>query len=260
MHQRSMPEMSADLVQAVLITIVLDLLLVPASMWLVTQLLVPDAGYATGLLLVAVAAAGPLGIKLAQVAGGAIGFAIGIVVLELANVLAMPLWSAALEVTDTAVVVISILRALVLLVLAPLGVGYLVGRWRTSVRPTWPTWLARASDVGVIIAVGFVIVRNLAVLGDALRSGTVGAAVIVITLALAAGWLLGGPERDTRVTTSLVTGVRANAAVLAIALTTFAGSPEVTVAGVISVVLPSAMAFTLALRARAAATGPIATD
>ena len=64
-------------------TVTLDVILVPVAMWLAVSLFLPGEAIGTGLLLVAFASAGPLGIKLAAVAHGDIGYAIGIVVVLL---------------------------------------------------------------------------------------------------------------------------------------------------------------------------------
>lgn len=236
-------------------TAVLDIVLVPVVMWVTASLLLPEGGIATGLLLVAFASAGPLGIKLADIAGGDTEYAIGIVVvLELANVAAIPIWSSFLGVATAAVVAIEMVRTLVLLVVLPLGVGMLIGRrWATGAR-RWAPILQRLSSVGVVAVVAFLIVRNVRYLDDDLAYNALLAAALVIGFALAAGWLMGGPERQTRISTSLVTGVRANAAAVAIAATTFAGMPVVSLgvilAGLVSAVLPSLFAAALTIRSR----------
>ena len=235
--------------------LLLDLALVPLVMWLAVNAFVSDEGYATGLLLVAFAAAGPVGIKLAHVAGGDATFAIAIVVvLELANVLVVPLWSGVLGIAGSTSVVVEIFRTLLVLIVLPLGVGLaLAGRWgvRAGVRAAR---LQRAANVGIVATVVFIAARNVGLIDDALGSGMAIAAGLTIGFALVAGWLMGGPRRVTRVSTSLVTGVRANAASLAIASTAYGDRPEVAVgvivAGAISALLPGLAAAGLALSAR----------
>lgn len=102
----------------------LDLILVPVAMWVCVRVLVPDDGYATGLLLVAFASAGPLAMKLVGLARGNAALAIGlVVVLEVANLVVVPLWTSLLGVTSALVVIVDILRTLAILVLAPLVSG-----------------------------------------------------------------------------------------------------------------------------------------
>jgi BASS family bile acid:Na+ symporter len=234
--------------------VVLDLLLVPIAMWVCVRLLVPDEAIATGLLLVAFAAAGPLGIKLVQLAGGDAALAIGLVVtLELANLVAIPLWSSLLGITSTLDVAIDIVRTLVLLVLAPLAGGLLIGRrLRVEGRRRLEVATARIGNVGLVLVVAVVVGRNLDTIGPS-TIGAVVAAAIVVAFALAAGWVVGGPDRPRRISASLVTGVRANAAALAIATTSLAHLPGVAlgvvIAGLVSVVAPTLVAVLLALHA-----------
>jgi BASS family bile acid:Na+ symporter len=235
----------------------LDIVLVPAAMWLLVSLLVSDQDIGTGLLLVAFASAGPLGIKLAHVAGGDVRFAIGIVViLEVANTAVVPIWSALLGIAADVGVALDILRTLVLLVLLPIAMGMLIGgRWHHAAR-RWAAPLARVSDLGVVVIVVFLLVRHATVVVDALGTGAPVAVGLFVAFVLAAGWLLGGPERDTRAATSLVTGVRANGAAVAIAATAFAATPMVAIgvilAGLGSVVLPVVFAVALAAPRRVA--------
>lgn len=231
--------------------ILLDLVLVPAIMWLAVRLLVSDADVARGLLLVAFASAGPLGIKLAARTGGDVAYAIGLVViLELANVVVVPVWAALLGIAASPAVALDILRTLVLLVLLPITAGLVLGSRRTAWSRRWAPWLARVSDLGVIAIVVFLLARHASVVADALGTGAPFAVLIFVPLALAAGWILGGPGRETRVSTSLVTGVRANGAAVAIASTAFAATPAVAIgviiAGLGSVVIPSLLALGLA--------------
>jgi BASS family bile acid:Na+ symporter len=230
----------------------LDLVLVPAIMWLSVSLLVSDEDVGTGLLLVAFASAGPLGIKLASRAGGDVAYAIGLVVmLELANVVVVPVWAALLGIAASPAVVLDILRTLVLLVLLPIATGLAIGSRRPAQSRRWAALLDRISDVGVIAIVALLLARHSSVVGDALGTGAPVAVLLFVMVALAAGWMVGGPGRDTRAATSLVTGVRANGAAVAIAASAFAAEPAVgigvIIAGLGSVVLPSLLALGLAL-------------
>jgi len=167
--------------------------------------------------------------------------------LEIVNLVAVPAWSSVVGIADSTAVVLDIIRTLVLLVILPIAVGMLIGRLRPSIIPAWDPRLARLSSLGVITIMLFVVVRHFDVLGDGAGIRALGAAVAAIAFALAAGWVLGGPGRDRRVATSLVTGVRANAAALALATTTFSGDPAVAV----GVIIASAVSVTLTVLAAA---------
>jgi hypothetical protein len=70
---------------------VLDVVIVPLLVWGLVHALSVPGHFATGLLLVGVASAGPLGIKAAQLAGADLSYAIAlVVVLEATNAVAIP--------------------------------------------------------------------------------------------------------------------------------------------------------------------------
>ena len=184
-------------------TMTLDVILIPLAMWVAVRVMLPDDELGTGLLLVAFASAGPFGIKLADIARGDIGYAIGIVVvLEVVNVAAIPLWSSLLGVASQIEVVVDMARTLVILVILPIGLGMLVGRSGPARTKRSAAILGRASNIGLILIVTFLVIRNADALGQAQGSGALVAASLVIGFALAAGWLAGGPTRPTRVTTT----------------------------------------------------------
>jgi bile acid:Na+ symporter, BASS family len=226
---------------------VLDVVLVPLLVWgLVQAFSIPDH-YATGLLLVGVASAGPLGIKAAQLARADLPYAIAlVVVLEAANVVAIPVWVALLMPPGVQVPMWPVVRTLLLLVLAPLAVGMAVRARRPPTAARLAQLAAPLSTVGLLVVIAIVLARYARIVLDAFVA--VGpAALTAVLLALLLGWLLGGPARPTRAATSLVTGVRANGPALAIAQASFPSLAAVSVAivafGMFSVLLPVSFAI-----------------
>jgi bile acid:Na+ symporter, BASS family len=221
---------------------VLDILLVPLLIWGLTQAFsVPDR-YATGLLLVGMASAGPLGIKAAQLARADLPYAIAlVVVLEAANAVAIPIWVALLLPPGVQVPMGPVVRTLLLLVLAPLAVGMAIGASRPSLARRLAHWAAPLSTLGLGVVMVIVLARYGGLVAEAF-AGVGPAALTAVLLALGLGWLLGGPARSTRAATSLVTGVRANGPALAIAQASFPSLAQVSVAivafGVFSILLP----------------------
>ena len=226
---------------------VLDVVIVPLLVWgLVQAFSIPDR-YATGLLLVGVASAGPLGIKAAQLARADLPYAIAlVVVLEVANVVAIPVWVALLLPPGVQVPMWPVVRTLLLLVLAPLAVGMAVRARRPPTAARLAQLAAPLSTVGLLVVIAIVLARYARIVLDAFVA--VGpAALTAVLLALLLGWLLGGPARPTRAATSLVTGVRANGPALAIAQASFPSVAAVSVAivafGMFSVLLPVSFAI-----------------
>jgi predicted Na+-dependent transporter len=226
---------------------VLDVVIVPLLVWgLVQAFSIPDH-YATGLLLVGVASAGPLGIKAAQLARADLPYAIAlVVVLEAANVVAIPVWVALLMPPGVQVPMWPVVRTLLLLVLVPLAVGMAVRARRPPTAARLAQLAAPLSTVGLLVVIAIVLARYARIVLDAFVA--VGpAALTAVLLALLLGWLLGGPARPTRAATSLVTGVRASGPALAIAQASFPSLAAVSVAivafGMFSVLLPVSFAI-----------------
>ena len=222
---------------------VLDVVIVPLLVWgLVQAFSIPDH-YATGLLLVGVASAGPLGIKAAQLARADLPYAIAlVVVLEAANVVAIPVWVALLLPPGVQVPMWPVVRTLLLLVLAPLAVGMAVRARRPPTAARLAQLAAPLSTVGLLVVIAIVLARYARIVLDVFVA--VGpAALTAVLLAL----LLGGPGRPTRAATSLVTGVRANGPALAIAQASFPSLAAVSVAivafAMFSVLLPVSFAI-----------------
>lgn len=227
--------------------VLLDLVGVPLVMLGFVTLLVPDQATANGLLLVAFASAGPLGVKLAQVAGGDVALAVSaVIVLEAANALVVPAWSAVLIQGGGGSVIADMARTLGVLIIAPLVVGGGLRRWAPGAAGRMRPPLRRISDIGLVLVVGFALVRYLPSVTSIVLAGPGIAAALTVVVVLLLGWLVGGPGRGTRTTVSLVTGVRANAAALAVATTAFAATPATEAAVIVfalySICIPSIVA------------------
>ena len=153
---------------------VLDIVVVPlASLGLVQGFSVPDR-YATGLLLVGMASAGPLGIKAAQLARADLPYAIAlVVVLGPANAVAIPVWVALLLPPGVQVPMGPVVRTLLLLVLAPLAVGMAIGaRWPATAKRL-AGWAPPLSTLGLVVVIALVLARSVGLVVEAF--GAVGA-------------------------------------------------------------------------------------
>lgn len=225
-----------------------ELVILPLLVWSLVHAFEIPGGYATGLVLVGVASAGPLGLKASQLArvDAATAFAL-IVVLELANIAAIPVWAAILLPPGTSLDVGRMLVTLLVLVVLPMMVGLLAKRRLLAFSGQLPARLAAVATAATVVAVGAVVAREANVVWDALAQRVPAVAVVAVVSALALGWLAGGPARETRWAASLVTGIRANAVALAIAATSFPDSAEVragvVVFSLVSITLPLVVAY-----------------
>lgn len=215
--------------------VVVDVVVVPLLVWALVRALSVPGDYAVGLVLVGIASAGPLGIAATQLARGDVATAAAlVVVLELANLVALPLWALVLLPEGTDVPVLRIVVTLLALVVAPIAAGTAWrSRWGSSAgRAAGP--LRRLSVAALIAVVTIVLARD----GDALRETLDERVPLVAVLALvgsfALGWAAGSRAgRPTRISTALVTAVRASGPALAIAATSFADRPETRLAIVV---------------------------
>jgi BASS family bile acid:Na+ symporter len=150
-----------------------------------------------------------------------------------------------------------VLGFLVLCILIPLGVGTVVRGRAPGAAPA----LSKSSElVGVVAFVTFMIVTNsfrkeaVAAIGGA----ALGAMALLIAGSMLAGWVLGGPARETRQVLATATSMRNAALCLVIAKNTPSGDAVVTPLIAFSLLMvPPNLLFTLygTIRARRAA-GP----
>jgi len=102
--------------------LLLNLIIIPLSIWILTRILPVDQSVAIGLLLLAAAAGGPFGLTAAQLAGGDVAFALALIaVLQVTRIVAIPFWLGVFQPEGLSDVVQSIV-SLALYILLPLVV------------------------------------------------------------------------------------------------------------------------------------------
>lgn len=233
--------------------VVLDVVVVPLVVAALVRLVPVPPDDAIGLLIVGAAAAGPLGLKTVQLARADVPLAIGLViVLELLNIVAMPVWAAILVPGVGALPFVEIARTLVLGVLLPLLLGFAIRRKAPGRAGLVERRSTTVSSIGLAIVIGIVVLRDGSAVVAAFRSGVPAVAVGTILIAMVLGWWLGGPDPSSRRTGACVSSVRANLPALAVATTAFGvAAPAVSaivVFGLCSVVLVPLAALVLGAR------------
>ncbi len=204
----------------------LNTIVLPAAAWGTATAFPINDGYATGIALVAIGSAGAAGLKAAQLSGRAdLPLAVWLVVmLQLANLVAVPLWAAV--VTDASLGRLQILRSLLLLVLLPLGLGVAVRSGFAEPAARLRPVLVRVGNVALAVALAAGLVANRDVLLSVLGSWVLPTAAAITALGLGLGLLVGGADGPTRVTTSLISGTRFSALGLIIVGSEFPDRPE----------------------------------
>ena len=232
-------------VRLVFVALLANFVLMPAGALVIARLLNLDEPLGAALLLLGTAAGAPFLPKLAAVAKGNLGLAVGLTVLLMVLTVAYMPVVLPLLLTGVAVDPLEIARSLVLLMLLPLAVGLVVrARLEGIARKARPPLEQLSSASLVVLVVGMTVTNFQNVLS---LFGTRGilASVIFLALGVALGWLLGGPDRGTRGVMALGTAQRNIAAALVVGGQSFP-DPRVVVLVVVVAIVGLLILFPLA--------------
>lgn len=230
----------------------------PLLAWGIATVLGLDQPLTLGLVLLGVAAGAPVLPKLAQLSMADVAWSVGLMVLLMVVTVAyIPLVLVPL-VEGVEVGAWDIARPLVLGMLLPLLAALGVrARYDAAARLAAP--LNQVATTALALGIVLVLVVQLPALIDAFGTGAFVANLVFIVASLAAGWLLGGSHRATRLVTALGTSQRNISAALLIAGTSFLDQPlvlvMVMVGGVMAMVILLPLAAELGKR-RAAQPAP----
>lgn len=213
--------------------LVANFVIAPAVAFGLAGLFALEGPYATGLILLGVAAGAPFLPKLAELARGDVAFSVGLMLLlTVGTAVAMPV-ALPLLIPGLSADPWPILRPLLLSMLFPLSIGIAIRgrweRWASRLRPP----LAGVSNGSMILAVAMLVGLNFRAMLGTFGSGAVAAAVLFVFAAFAIGYVLGGPSPGTRSVLGLGTGQRNIAAALIVA-TGSSGDSEVVIMLLIS--------------------------
>jgi BASS family bile acid:Na+ symporter len=207
--------------------IVVNSVLVPAAAWGIAKALpINDAGV-TGMTLAVLGAASAAGLKATQLARRAdLALAVSlVVVLQLANLVAVPLWAGQV-VSGASISAGSILGNLLLLVLIPLAIGLVVRARYADHASTWQVELAKVSNLALAIALIAGIAVNWSAIVSLLGSWVLLASALTAIVSVVLGGLVGRSDTETRTTTGLVSGLRFGSLGLIIIGTQLNGNPD----------------------------------
>jgi len=162
-----------------------------------------------GVAVVAVGAAGPVGLKSCELAkrtdlAMAVSFTI---VLQLLNIVAVPLWAKAI-VTGAKVNPWSILTDLLILVLAPLVVGLILRSRYPGHRDGWKAGLDMTSNIALYVLIAFGLAANWKAVVTSLGSWVILASVVIIIVYIVLGWAVAFRNQQAAITISMITAMR----------------------------------------------------
>lgn len=241
--------------------IFINVLLYPLAAAVIATTLSLDPAARTGFVVVASCAGGLLGLVVTRIARADVERAVAaVVVLELLNLVTVPLWTTLLLSATAPVSAPDVLRTLVLMLLMPVAIGWIVGRRRASIVPGLVRVLRPTSSVALVVVVVGVLRDNIDPFLGALGSGLPLAGIALLAVGLGAGWVAGGPSDVGRRTLAMVTAGHSTALALAVARSAFGQVPgvegSIAVLGLIGLIVPIGVA--MALRASGRAELPVA--
>ncbi|MGB8234623.1 MAG: bile acid:sodium symporter [Pseudolabrys sp.] len=220
----------------VLLALLANFVLMPLGALALAKLLWLDNPFAVGLLVLGCAAGAPFLPKLAELAKGNLAFSVGTMVLLMVLTvgylpLVMPLLLPGVTVDPW-----NIARSLLLLMLLPLAAGLaLKARYEDLARRVKPVfdWI---SNVSLILLVLLITAANIDKVLQVFGTRGILAGLLYIAIGFGIGWLLGGPEGDTRRVLALGTGQRNIAAALVVASQSFSDPKVIVMVIVVAIV------------------------
>lgn len=232
-------------VRLVVMGLVANFVIAPAAAWGVAELMGLDDNLTLGLLLLGTAAGAPFLPKLAQLAHGDVAYSVGLMVmLMVVTVVYIPVVLVPL-LDGVTVSAWDIAKPLVFGMLLPLAIALAVrARYRESAKLA--PHLNQISTVSLALALVIALILGLPQLIDAFGTGAFVAVLLFMAICFAAGFLLGGSNREQRWVSAFGTTQRNVSAALLIATTSFTGKPEVLIMVMVGAVLMGAVLLPLA--------------
>ncbi len=220
----------------VMLALLANFVLMPLGALALAKVLWLDEPFGVGLLLLGCAAGAPFLPKLAELAKGNLAFAVGAMVLLMVVTVGYLPMVLPLLLPGVAVNPWEIASSLVLLMLLPLATGLALkaryGDLATRVKPVLD-WI---SNVSLILLVSLITAANIDKVLQVFGTRGILAGLMFIALGFGTGWLLGGPDADTRRVMALGTGQRNIAAALVVASQSFSDPKVVVMVIVVAIV------------------------
>ena len=220
----------------VILTLLANFVVMPLGALALAKVLWLDEPLGIGLLLLGCAAGAPFLPKLAELAKGNLAFAVGAMVLLMVVTIGYLPVVLPLLLPGVTVDPWQIARSLLLLMLLPLVIGLglkaYYGDLAARVKPALD-WI---SNVSLILLVCLITAANIDKVLQVFGTRGILAGILFIALGLGTGWLLGGPETETKRVMALGTGQRNIAAALVVASQSFSDPKVVVMVIVVAIV------------------------
>lgn len=205
----------------VILALAANFVVVPIAAYVITLALPLDEPISIGLILVSTAAGAPFLPKLVQVAKGSTAFSVGLMVLlMLVTIVFLPI-VLPLLIQGVEVNPLDIAQSLVVMMLIPLAIGlFIKARYAESAEKIRPTF-ASASNLAILVLIALGVVLNFDAMIGLVGSFGILAAILLVAIAMATGYLLGGSDPSIKSVMALGTGQRNISAALVVAAQNF---------------------------------------
>ena len=223
-------------VRLVVLALLANFVVMPLGALGLAKVLLLDEPFGIGLLLLGCAAGAPFLPKLAELAKGNLAFAVGAMVLLMVVTVAYLPTVLPMLLPGITVHPWNIARSLLLLMLLPLVIGLVLkaryGDLAERVKPVLD-WI---SNISLILLVCLITAANIDKVLQVFGTRGILAGLLFIALGVGTGWLLGGPNADTKRVMALGTGQRNIAAALVVASQSFSDANVVVMVIVVAII------------------------
>ena len=198
-----------------------NFILAPLLALVLAQVIGLDQQFAIGLFILGVSAGAPMLAKYAQIAKGDLAFTLGLMVLLMVVTIIFAPIVLPLLIPGVHVDVWGIIKSLVLTMLLPLAAGLFAKARYESLAKSLSPHMTQASSFTMMAQLALAIPLAGGDLLGVIGTGAILAALLFVAGTMALGYLLGGPEKGTRVVTGLGTAQRNVSAAMLIAVQNF---------------------------------------
>lgn len=214
-------------VRLILLSLVANFILVPLFVYVLLQVFPLSEPVKIGFIILAVAAGPPVLPKLAQLVNGNLAYAAGLMLLMMGlTAIYMP-FALSIALQDVQVDPWQIAKPLLSLMLIPLAIGLFIRAKSEEIAASIQPLMRQLSSAGLILGLTTSLILQFGSLVTMVRTGEIFAIAAFIFASFGFGYLLGGPDADTRRTLAVGTAQRNIAAALLVAGTNF-DDPTVT--------------------------------
>lgn len=208
-------------IRLILQSLLANFILVPLFVYLLLQVIPLSEPFRIGFTIMAVAGGPPVLPKLAQLVNGNIAYAAGLMMLMICVTAFYMPFALSIALQNIQVNPWQILKPLVTLMLIPLAIGLLIRAKNETMAATIQPWMRQISSAGLILGLSTSLIIQFSSLIEMVKTGAILVIIGFILVSFGFGYLLGGPEKDTRRTLAVGTAQRNIAAALLVAGTNF---------------------------------------